>query len=309
MVASQSTRRPPADILRRLRLFWAEAGRVPQHRVAGDTHLLDLGVDSLGIVSLEIRIATQFGIDLPDHAVIEAPTPDEMAELVAERLADASPPPLPDPGASFVVVQRGDSRAPVFAVPGGDGVSMARLAWMARLTDPDREVVGLSAHTDPPDGPDWLARRAAGYADEIAAARPAGPVLLFGDCLGALVAWETAAAVRRLGVAPVRLLLLDPLYAVSPRERASDWHRRRLLANAIPSGGFDGDLTIVCRAGAPRQPDAGRFATLAVGPVDWNVLPSHLRGHSFRADAMPLIVAAVRRWLGDADPAGTGDGT
>lgn len=308
MVATESTH-GSADILRRLRVFWAEAGRVPQHRVTGDTHLLDLGVDSLGIVSLEIRIATQFGVDLPDHAVIEAPTPDEMAELVAERLADAAPPLPPDPGASFVVVQRGDGRAPVFAVPGGDGVGMARLAWMARLTDPDRAVVGLSAHTDPPDGPDWLARRAAGYAAEVAAARPTGPVLLFGDCLGAPVAWETAAAVRRLGIDPVRLLLLDPLAAIRTRERDPVWPRRRLLADATLSGGFDGDLTIVCRAGAPRQPDAGRFATLAVGPVDWNVLPSHLRGHSFRADAMPLIVAAVRRWLGDADPAGTGDGT
>ncbi len=309
MVAAESTPHSVADILRRLRLFWAEAGRVPQHRVAGDTHLLDLGVDSLGIVSLEIRIATQFGIDLPDHAVIEAPTPDEMAELVAERLADAAPPPPHDPGASFVVVQRGDLREPVYAVPGGDGSGMARLAWMARLVDPGRAVVGLSAHTDPPDGPDWLARRAAGYAAEIAAARPDGPVHIFGDCLGSLVAWETGVALRRLGVAPVRVLLLDPVAAIRSRSREAPWPRRSLLADALPSEGFDGDLTIVCRAGAPWQSDADHFAALALRPVVLCVLPPHLRGHSFRADAMPLIVAAVRRWLGDADPAGTGDGT
>lgn len=296
----------PDDIVRRLRIFWAEAGRVPQHRVAGDTHLLDLGVDSLGIVSLEIRIATQFGIDLPDHAVIEAPTPDEMAELVGERLADAAPAPPPDPGSSFVAVQRGDGRPPVFAVAGGDGVGMSRIAWMARLTDPGREVVGLGAHTDPPAAADWLARRGEGYAAEIAATDPTGPILLFGDCLGALVAWETATALRRRGAA-VRLMLLDPVAAIRSREREPQWPRRLLLVGAVPTPGFDGDLTILCRAGAPWQPDADRFAALAAGQVAPSVLPSHIRGHSFRADAMPLIVAAVRRWLDPPAPPGPGD--
>jgi acyl carrier protein len=79
----------------RVRRVIAEALRVPLDRVGLDATLEQegLGVDSLGLIKINVLLEERFDITIPDFTEIEGATPRtvrEVVELVAGRVGGAS---------------------------------------------------------------------------------------------------------------------------------------------------------------------------------------------------------------------------
>ena len=59
-------------------------------KISNDEPLMEMGLDSLGILELTQIIGKQFKLDLPSTVIFEYPTIDALAKIVAERLSSSS---------------------------------------------------------------------------------------------------------------------------------------------------------------------------------------------------------------------------
>ena len=61
------------------------AGETDGDRLSGDIHdqeFGDLGYDSLALMETAARIATEYGVQIPDDQIVELRTPREMLDVV-----------------------------------------------------------------------------------------------------------------------------------------------------------------------------------------------------------------------------------
>lgn len=206
---------------------WAELLKL--EAVAPDDDFFELGGHSLNAAAAVARVSARIGIDLPLLAIFEAPTPAEMAELIAELREEQRSqrsgvtPFLP----SWVVpLQREGDGRPVFVFPAGHDESLA-LALEARLAvhvGRDRPFWGFSrdrllSETNELGG---FAAMCAAYAAQMTAIQGGGPFLLAANCAGGPYAWETAAQLLAAGHSIAGMLFfevpLEPGRVAAPRD-------------------------------------------------------------------------------------------
>ena len=95
-------------------------------------NFFDLGGTSLLAVDLFAQIERQFGKHLPLTALIEAPTVEQLARLIAGVEGQDS----------LVLIRDGGGKPPLFLVHDGDGETML-YRNLALLLKPDHAVYGL----------------------------------------------------------------------------------------------------------------------------------------------------------------------
>ncbi len=163
-----------------------------------------LGGDSLGAATVMAGIERDMGVVLPVSAIIDAPTPRLLAELIdkARNL---------ETGSCVVPVRPNGQGPAVFCVHGipGDVIYARTLALAMGPTRPlhGLRATGLLGGEKPTLG---IEAMAANYLAEIDTVKPDGPHLIFGYCGGALVAYEMAQQLRESGRTPAGLVMIDP---------------------------------------------------------------------------------------------------
>jgi hypothetical protein len=296
---------------------WAEL--LGLDAVGPEDDFFAIGGSSVLVAAAIARLQAKLGLDLPLLALFEAPTPAELAELIAElrgqpdRPAGGTTPFLPE---WVVPLQRDGGERPVFVFPAGHSevAALAKEAqiavhvgrrhpfWGFRSEHPDLDAVRAEG----------VAALAAAYVKQIRAIQPHGPYLLSGNCAGGYLAWETAKHLVAAGEEIAGLLLYEvPLRAdfaallpgITPANISRPW-RLSLHYRPLP---LPVDVTVLMtepwQARGWWQPwrevTGGAFATVVI-PV------AAVDGKSFqfleRREA--IIARHVRDWIARAEARG-----
>ena len=288
---------------------WAEV--LGLAAVEPDDDFFDLGGNSLVVAAAMARLNERLGLDLPLRALFEAPTPAEMAELIAEQRAKrdgdttgAITPFLP----SWVIpLQRAGSGTPVFVFPAGHD-EMRALSIDAQIASHvgkvhpfwgfRREDAALT-HARA-DGVPMLA---AEYVRQIRAIQPGGPYLLFGNCAGAYLAWETARQLLAAGDEVARILFYEaPLRAdfdrlmlgVTPAHASREWHLS-LYFRPVP---LPVDVTHLMTDDWQARGWWQPWQRVVTGTLESVIIPvGAIGGEAFLARRQELIAGHVRGWI------------
>ncbi len=174
-------------------------------------NFFDLGGTSLLAVDLFARIERGFGKEMPLTSLLEAPTIEELARLVAGEA----------PRDSLVMIRDGQGRPPVFLVHDGDGETMLYRNLAMRMA-PGHAVYGLSPYSleGVPMAQTRIADMAAYQVGKVRSVQPRGPYLLAGMCAGGVIAYEMA---RQLQSQGERVALVGLLDAADPAATPKTW--------------------------------------------------------------------------------------
>ena len=191
------------EATRQLTRIWQEI--LGLDSITPDQNYFDLGGDSSLAAHLFAKIETIFGVKLPLATLFEAPTIEELAQLLRSETSSTGWSPL-------VAIQTTGSR-PVFFCIHGAGGNVLIYRDLARRLGPDQPFYGLQAlgldGACPP-----LARiedMAALYVKEIRRMQPQGPYFLGGYCMGGTVAFEVAQQIQAQGERVALLALFDTM--------------------------------------------------------------------------------------------------
>jgi len=225
------------------------------HNVAGfhvdaDTHLIDSGVDSLGVVELrnQLQKTLRLADAMPNTLVFDYPTPRQLVTHLPS-LASGLPTALQQFADTMAVrsqhgrlnggllrLKDGDQRlVPLFGVPGLFGTASVIAPITPHL---DCTVYALESEYLNTGAPAWLklARHVETLASEHARVAIAECTVTFcapyefnlmGSSFGSMLAHQVACQALRLGGAPGKLVLLDPFpmppYAYVPPIQNAAW--------------------------------------------------------------------------------------
>ena len=192
-----------ADATRQLTRIWQEV--LGLDAISPDQNYFDLGGDSSLAAHLFARIEAIFGVKLPLATLFDAPTIEELAQVLRSEASPTGWSPL-------VAIQTSGSRPPFFCVHGAGG-NVLIYRDLARRLGPDQPFYGLQAlgldGTCPP-----LTRiedMAALYVKDIRRMQPQGPYFLGGYCMGGTVAFEVAQQIQAQGERVALLALFDTM--------------------------------------------------------------------------------------------------
>jgi amino acid adenylation domain-containing protein len=220
LIAGRAAVAPRTEAEQRLAAIWRELLGFEDVGVTDD--FFDVGGHSLLAVRMFLEIEAVFGRRLSVSALVEAPTIERLAHMLAQ-------PDEPEAWSPLVELQRLGSRRPFFLVHGIGGEVLS-FAPLARHLAPDQPVYGLRAqgsdgrrepHTD-------IQSMAASYIDAIRTVAPDGPYLLGGYSSGGTVALEMARQLRADGDAVGVLAMIDS--EAPGAEEASAWDPRTVGA-------------------------------------------------------------------------------
>ncbi len=233
---------PRTEIESALAGLWADLLRIEP--VGIRDNFFDLGGTSLLAVDLFAQVERRFGKELPLTALIEAPTVEALARLLAGGVERDS----------LVLIRDGEGRPPLFLVHDGDGETMLYRNLALRL-DAGHAVYGLQPYSldGVPMAHTRIPEMAAYHIGKIRAIQPRGPYLLGGMCAGGVIAFEVARQLQAQGEHVALVALLD---AADPTAPPKAW---RLAGQRLQR--FGG----VFREGGPASP--GRRALAILGKV------------------------------------------
>ncbi len=168
-------------------------------------NFFDLGGHSLLAVHLFSQIETIFGRRLPLAALFQAPTIEQLADILRQEGWSL-------PWSSLIAIQPGGSKPPFFCVPPAATTVLA-LADLARHLGPEQPFYGLQPLGMDGEHPPHtqIEDMAAHYLKEIHALQPEGPYFLGGMCFGGVVAFEMAQQLQAQGQQVALLAILDTL--------------------------------------------------------------------------------------------------
>lgn len=202
----------PRDALEwRLAKVWEEVLRA--RRIGVTDNFFDLGGHSLLAVQLFDRIARAVGRDLPVSVLYEAPTIEQLAELL--RRENWTP-----PWEALVPMRTLGQRPPLFLAPPGAS-TVLRFNHLVRQLDAAWPVYGLAyrgmdGQAEPHDR---LEQMAAYHLEEMRKLQPRGPYFLAGICFGSHLMFELARQLRASGEEVALLAVLD----AAPPANGPDW--------------------------------------------------------------------------------------
>jgi FkbH-like protein len=189
---------PRTQTEQRLSDLWARVLRT--NPVGIRDNFFELGGTSLLAVDLFAQIEHRFGAKLPLTSLIEAPTIEQLVELLsgsAER-------------DSLVLIRDGGTKPPLFLVHDGDGETMLYRNLALRL-EPSHRVFGLQpgAWKNAPMIHTRIPEMAAYHIDRIRSVQPRGPYLLGGMCAGGVIAFEIGRQLQGQGENVALVALID----------------------------------------------------------------------------------------------------
>jgi amino acid adenylation domain-containing protein len=174
-----------------------------------------LGGYSLLALRMFSAIEQTFGTRLPMALLFQAPTIEQLADVLADEGCTVR-------WRSLVAIQPEGKKPPFFAVPGVGG-NVLVFARLAKLLGTDQPFYGLQARgLDGKEKPFMrLEDMAAHYIDEIRAVQPHGPYLIGGTCTGGLAAYEVAQQLTAMG----EEVILAIIESWHPRSYLNHWSR------------------------------------------------------------------------------------
>ncbi|MFY0526175.1 alpha/beta fold hydrolase [Archangium gephyra] len=194
---------PPRDALElQVASIWEEVLNV--RPIGAHGNFFELGGHSLLAVRLMGRLREVTGRTLPLAALFQAPTVEQLAQLL-RGVPQAWSPLVP-----LVPREPGNPRRPLFCVHpvGGTVIGYAELA---RQLGPQQPLYALESRgldgSLPPS--QTVEEMAALYVEAIRTVQPSGPYLLGGWSMGGVVAYEMAQQLQRQGEQVEPLLLID----------------------------------------------------------------------------------------------------
>ena len=199
--ASATRSRPNAAITELVQATWAETLRL--RRVGPDDDFFALGGHSRMAATAVARLSQLLGFELPPRALFQAPTPAEMAELIAALRRGSVQGTTPFAPDWVVPLQREGAGRPVFVFPAAHSEvhALAGEARVAALVGRDRPFWGLRQ-----EHPDLEQARAGGvpglaaaYVAQMRTIQAEGPYLLYATCGGGYFAWEVAGQLLAMG--------------------------------------------------------------------------------------------------------------
>ena len=191
----------------RLTLIWSELLGVADLGVNDD--FFELGGDSLMAVEMFARIQTEIGMELPLGALAQYPTIRGLAAVLNEDRK---------PGVLIALRTTGD-QIPIFCVHGGTG-NVASFPKLARALGEDQPFYALQWDgLDGSPGTQGISSMAERYLREVRSIQPRGPYILFGQCVGGLIAHEMARMIVSAGDHVQLLVLFDSPNTSSPHYR------------------------------------------------------------------------------------------
>jgi acyl transferase domain-containing protein len=184
VVANSYEGAPRGEVEKTITTLWQNLLGVEQVRVYDD--FFDLGGSSLLALRLFSQINQEFGRNLPLATLFEAPTVEQLADILRDEEWTASWSPL-------VEMQSGSGWPPFF-FPHAAGGNILIYRDLARHLGSDRPVYGLQAQGLDGEQPflHTIEEMAARYVREVQTVQSEGPYLLGGYCMGGTVALEMA---------------------------------------------------------------------------------------------------------------------
>ncbi len=178
-------------------------------------NFFDLGGYSLLALRMFSAIEQTFGKRLPMALLFQAPTIEQLADVLADEGCVVR-------WRSLVAIQPEGTNTPFFAVPGVGG-NVLVFARLAKLLGEEQPFYGLQARgLDGKEKPFMrVEEMAAHYLDEIRSVQPHGPYLIGGTCTGGLVAYEIAQQL----VAKGQEVILAVMESWHPRSYVAHWSR------------------------------------------------------------------------------------
>ena len=178
-------------------------------------NFFSLGGYSLLALRMFSAIEQTFGTRLPMALLFQAPTIEQLADVLADEGCTVR-------WRSLVAIQPEGKNPPFFAVPGVGG-NVLVFARLAKLLGNDQPFYGLQARgLDGKEKPFMRVEdMAAHYLDEIRTVQPQGPYLIGGTCTGGLAAYEIAQQLTAKGEEVV-LAIIESWH---PRSYVTHWSR------------------------------------------------------------------------------------
>jgi amino acid adenylation domain-containing protein len=322
-----ATERTPAleqscDTQQILLELWRDALNRPEIGLDDDFFLS--GGDSLSAVDLFARIEKKLKRKLPLTVLTEAPTVRLLETCI--RMAELGH------AGNMVRVHVCGKRPPLFVVHGVHGHTIGLLPTL-RWLGPDQPAYGLQ-----PPRMDWasagcktLQQAAAYFVQQVKAVQPHGPYRLLGTSFGAVVVFEMALQLQRLGEEVEYLTLVDAqppacrvdgsldrwpghnipqLQQSGPIEslhfRVYQTHQRMmqgyLLDNRLEQDIFRGELTFVCCMGNPILADGDRRRLWQHFAWRFRLLPLHGPHDVAQPGSDPIPFRSLLRASLDAAP-------
>jgi len=164
-----------------------------------------VGGNSLDAARVIDAIMVEFGVQLPLNVLTEHPTVERLAILLRDHAERLSGP--------LVAIQDGDGTSPPLFLVHPDNGQAGPYCRLAHALGEEFAVVGVQAAGLYSDGEPrrTVPAMADAYVDAVRAVRPAGPYLLGGCAIGAVIAYEMAARLDDVRlVAAIDTGLLEP---------------------------------------------------------------------------------------------------
>lgn len=191
----------PRDLLEeQLKDIWQEVLGIEPIGIRDN--FFDLGGHSLLVLRLVAQIEKISGKNIPLATLLEAPTVEQLANLLRQKEWSA-------PWRSLVAIQPEGSLPPLYCIHPIGGTVLFYQRLIRYL--PDRPIYGLQAQglngSQPPYN--QVVDMAAHYIEEIHTIQPEGPYFIGGFSFGGLVAFEMAQQLQAQGQKVELLALFD----------------------------------------------------------------------------------------------------
>lgn len=206
---------PRTKVERQLCELWESLLHVERVGVTDD--FFELGGHSVLAVRLFAGIEKLFGRKFPLVTLFQAPTIEQLAEVISRGQTKSS-------GSLLVPIRPEGLKPPLFLVHGAGGDVLWGYANLAAHLGPDQPVYGLKSRGQTGlEEFSSLEEMAAGYLAAVREFQPEGPYYLGGYCFGGNVAYEMARQLQSQGETVALVALLDSAPSNAGYERVRWW--------------------------------------------------------------------------------------